>query len=46
MAKLIITIGPDGYVWIWNITLERLQLILPTVRGIMAMRLPVSSHAE
>ena len=29
----MITIGPDGYVWMWNISLERLQLILPKYAG-------------
>ena len=32
-GELMITIGPDGYVWIWNINLERLQLILPMYAG-------------
>ena len=28
-GELMLSIGPDGYVWIWNIALEQLQLILP-----------------
>ena len=32
-GETMITIGPDGYVWIWNINLERLQLILPKYAG-------------
>ncbi len=32
-GELMIAIGPDGYVWIWNIRLERLQLILPKFAG-------------
>ena len=32
-GELMITIGPDGYVWIWNISLKRVQLILPLYAG-------------
>lgn len=32
-SELMFTIGPDGYVWIWNLQLERLQLILPLFAG-------------
>ena len=31
--EIMISIGPDGYVWIWNIELEQLQFILPMFAG-------------